>query len=95
MAGDVHVVGPRDPRPIPTGTINMNVTSRSKSDRGKTLSPFNLGPVPLYWGLRARKMENAWQFSKVYRGQVFSKITSDMKGLEEYGEEKLKDNPSE
>lgn len=80
MSGEIHVVGPKDPRPLPQGTINMNVTSQSRSDRGKTLSPFHLGPVPLYWGLRARKMENAWQFSKVYRDQVMSKVTADTRG---------------
>ncbi len=66
MTGKVRIFGPRDPRPIPEGDVNINVTSRSKSDRGKTLSPMHLGPVPLYWGLTAKKVENAWQFSKVY-----------------------------
>ncbi len=30
------------------------------------LSPFHLGPCPLYDGYVAQKMENAWQFSKLY-----------------------------
>ena len=30
------------------------------------LSPFFLGPIPMYGGLEAKNMENAWQFSKVY-----------------------------
>lgn len=66
MAGKIIVVGPRDKRPLPKGDLSINVTSKSK-DFGKNLSPFLLGPVPLYWGLTARKMENAWQFSKVYK----------------------------
>jgi hypothetical protein len=30
------------------------------------LSPFSLGPVPLYDGFTATNVENAWQYSKVY-----------------------------
>lgn len=33
---------------------------------GYQLSPFLLGPIPLYEGYSAKNMENAWQFSKVY-----------------------------
>ena len=74
MSGKVRVFGPRD-KQIPQGDVNINVTSQSKSDRGKTLSPFLLGPVPLYWGLTAKRVENAWQFSKVYKEYATSTRT--------------------
>jgi hypothetical protein len=46
--------------------IYVNTTSKADSDWQRDLSPFYLGPCPLYWDLSARIMENAWQFSKVY-----------------------------
>jgi hypothetical protein len=45
--------------------FDINTTSRSDSwTRG--LSPFFLGPCPLYDGHVARNVENAWQFAKLY-----------------------------
>ncbi len=79
MPGKIIVVGPKDKRPSPKGDITYNVTTKSKDD-GKALSPFLLGPVPLYWGLTAKKVENAWQFSKVYREQILSKMEYDLRG---------------
>lgn len=40
----------------------------------RRLSPFFLGPVPLYDGLVAKNVENAWQYSKVppLEGQCWS-----------------------
>ena len=64
----VRVIGPRDPRP--EGTIDTTSRSRTWS-RG--LSPFFLGPVPLYPGApvpTATCVENAWQYSKVYPEHV-------------------------
>jgi hypothetical protein len=46
--------------------IVINTTSRS-SDFGKCFSPFLLGPVRLYDNRIAMNVENAWQFSKVYK----------------------------
>lgn len=49
----------------------VNTTSRTPVPWQRQLSPFHLGPCPLYEraGLReARFMENAWQYAKVYRG---------------------------
>ena len=43
----------------------VDVTSWSNG-WGQELSPFLLGPVPLYDGREACLMENAWQYSKVY-----------------------------
>ncbi len=41
------------------------VSTVSKSKSG--LSPFLLGPCALYDGWIARNMENAWQYSKIYK----------------------------
>lgn len=46
--------------------IYVNTTSRAETDWQTDLSPFYLGPCELYGGFRAMKMENAWQYSKVY-----------------------------
>lgn len=43
--------------------------SRGKEGE-KQLSPMRLGPCRLYGSLTAKKMENAWQFSKVYPQHV-------------------------
>ena len=59
----VIVVGMRDA--VPKGSVVINTTSCSK-DFGKELSPFFLGPVPLWGGYKAKNVENAWQYSKVY-----------------------------
>ena len=62
----VRVVGPRDRKQA--GETVVNTTSRAgwSSD----LSPFLLGPVPLYKGApieESQTMENAWQYAKVYK----------------------------
>ena len=64
----IHIIGPKDPQH--EGAIN--VTSHS-SDFGKALSPFLLGPIPLYGGRKAEIMEGAWQFCKVYPQHLDSK----------------------
>jgi hypothetical protein len=58
----VKVVGPRDPQDCTA----INCTSRSRN-WSKGLSPFYLGPIKLYGDYVALNMENAWQFSKVYK----------------------------
>lgn len=64
----VRVIGPQDEQPPDT----INTTSRSTTwSRG--LSPFFLGPIPLYEGAVvpfSLNMENAWQFAKVYPEHV-------------------------
>lgn len=60
----INVCGPRDPK---QGAINTTSTSRNWS-RG--LSPFFLGPIPLYGNYVSCNMENAWQFAKVYRNHL-------------------------
>jgi len=46
--------------------IYVNTTSKAEHDWQRDLSPFYLGPCELYWDLTAQRMENAWQYSKVY-----------------------------
>lgn len=66
----VRVVGPRDT----TSADELVINTTSRSDHWtKGLSPFFLGPVPLYVGAivpTATNVENAWQFAKVYPEQV-------------------------
>ena len=50
----------------PDGYKDVNCTSRSK-DWGYGLSPFFLGPIPLYGGRTSLNMENAWQYAKLYK----------------------------
>lgn len=70
----VRVIGMRDEL---DGDIVLNTTSQS-SDWGQAFSPFFLGPVSTYDGRTAQNVENAWQFSKVYRNHV------DMRGEPTY-----------
>lgn len=66
---NLFVANPREkPR---EGSMAINVTSQS-AGLTKVLSPFFIGPVELYDGLSAKNVENAWQFSKVYK-QFLSK----------------------
>jgi hypothetical protein len=70
----IHVTGPREPRDAHPGVTVVNTTSRAVGwERG--LSPFFLGPVPLYEGAvveQATTVENAWQFAKVYARHIGS-----------------------
>lgn len=68
----ITIVGPKESPKAPKGDYPwfVNTTSRSTSPLGKQFSPFFLGPVPLYEGApagEALNVENAWQFSKVYK----------------------------
>lgn len=58
------VIGPKDT--APAGFEIINTTSKDKKGLGGQLSPFYLGPVPIYDNIVAKNLENAWQFSKVY-----------------------------
>lgn len=59
----IYVVGPG--HKTPDDALVINTTSRS-DNWSRELSPFFLGPVDLYGDYKARNVENAWQFSKVY-----------------------------
>lgn len=61
----IRILGPKDPK---NGMV-INTTSRDKR-WGKQLSPFFLGPVKIMldeYNIDCRNMENAWQYSKVYK----------------------------
>lgn len=76
----VRVIGPRDPK-VPGEVVNT--TSNSAEAWSKGLSPFYVGPVPLYEGAvvrEARTMEGLWQYSKVYACH----LTSDGEPSEAY-----------
>lgn len=48
------------------GAVIVNTCSNSDTNWQRDLSPFILGPCPLYDGRVAQTMENAWQYAKVY-----------------------------
>lgn len=60
----IKVIGPRERKDAAVGPL-INTTSHA-DDWQREFSPFYLGPVPLYDGHRAIRMENAWQYAKVY-----------------------------
>lgn len=62
---NLMVVSPRDK--VPEGYTVINTTSKSREDFGRNFSPFYLSNIDLYEGLKAKNMENAWQFAKVYQ----------------------------
>ena len=66
----IRVLG-SDSKKLAPGYAMVNTTSRS-TDFGVALSPFNLGPCDLYGGFKAKLVENAWQFTKVYQDHVGS-----------------------
>jgi hypothetical protein len=61
----VKIIGPKDPKDKKA----INVTSCS-TDFGKALSPMILGPVNIPNRGIAKKVENAWQYSKVYSNHI-------------------------
>lgn len=64
---NLHTCGPRTQ--APKGSLVVNTTSRSK-DFGRAFSPFlNQGWIEL-GKLRARNVENLWQFTKVYKEHI-------------------------
>lgn len=58
----VRILGPRDPK-----DKTAIITCSFSKDWSQGLSPFFLGPVPLYDGHVALNLENAWQYAKVYK----------------------------
>ncbi len=47
-------------------TAGQPIDTTSKGGPWAGLSPFNIGPCPLYNGLQALVHENAWQYAKLY-----------------------------
>ena len=67
MPTELRVLGMRHPSEFdPNKSIIVNVCSNSDEVWSTDLSPFKLGPCPLYGGMTAQVMENAWQYAKVY-----------------------------
>ena len=64
ISDNLIVISPREK--APEGFIVINTTSKDESI-GKQFSPFYLSNIELYEGKVAKNMENAWQFSKVYK----------------------------
>lgn len=62
---EIKVISLFEKQTDPNG-IYVNTTSRSSESWSLQLSPFYLGPCDIYEGIVAKKMENAWQYSKVY-----------------------------
>lgn len=69
---EIRVIGPRDPRP--TDGIVLNVTSTGTT-WVRDFSPMLLGPVKLYGGYGSFNVENAWQYSKVYKEHLDIDVT--------------------
>jgi len=67
---DVIVVRGRGKAEVGDDFIAINTTSQSKEEWSKEVSPFFLGPIPMWGNLEAKNLENAWQYSKVYVDQV-------------------------
>lgn len=53
--------------PKPEGFKVITTVSKSATGAERGLSPFVLGPCPLYGRYVSRNMENAWQYAKVYK----------------------------
>lgn len=62
----IKIIGPKDKDKIPDNATLIYVVSRA-SGWSRGLSPFFLGPCELYNGMIAKNVENAWQYSKVYK----------------------------
>lgn len=69
MAAEIIILGPEEAPKDAEFPGFINTTSRSKT-WGRAFSPFKMGPVVLYDdapAYYAQNVENAWQFSKVYK----------------------------
>lgn len=63
----IYIYSMRDK--LPENVEIINTTSHS-TNWSRGLSPFYLGPCELYNGYSAKNVENAWQYSKVYKCHV-------------------------
>lgn len=69
----IRIVGPRDRHYDRARCVVVNTTSQAQEAWSRGLSPFHLGPVPLYKDAvvpKAENVENAWQYAKVYKDHV-------------------------
>ncbi len=65
MSAKIRILGMRQKADFDDQVV-VNACSNSASDWARDLSPFLLGPCPLYGGMVSKTMENAWQYSKLY-----------------------------
>lgn len=68
MQKRIRITGPKEKikKSLPNNSVLIYTVSRAKSwSRG--LSPFYIGPCNLYGGHIAERMENGWQYAKVYK----------------------------
>jgi len=65
MATPVRILNIREKSKC--GEMHVVDTTPNSKDWGRELSPSILGPVPLYDEYVAQTVENAWQYSKVYK----------------------------
>ena len=73
MAATVYIMSmrkPQDARDLAGDGVVVNTTSKAKNSWQTDLSPFHLGPCPLYCGFTGLVMENSWQYAKVYKCHV-------------------------
>jgi hypothetical protein len=62
----IRVIGPAELPRLRSREGFVDTTSKSEGLWTTELSPFHLGPVPLYDGRVSRTMENGWQYAKLY-----------------------------
>lgn len=63
MSAEIIITGVYTTIPLKRGQTIVNTCGRGHNN----LSPFELGPCKLYGGHIAERMENAWQYAKVYK----------------------------
>src|SRR5262249_38995939 len=66
--GRLRVFALRRPKPEAYQLINTTSTAKTPEERG--LSPFYVGPIPLYGGRMPTCLEKAYQYCKVYRAHA-------------------------
>lgn len=65
----IAVIGPKDKNPDYKGWVSVNTTT-SSDNWSRELSPMVLGPVKMFKNLVAKRLENAWQYLKVYKNHL-------------------------
>lgn len=71
-------------RSYPTGVPVISTVAKSKEYWQSDLSPFKLGPCDLYDDYTSWNVENAWQFSKVYKPYLDFSESKEGRILEAY-----------
>lgn len=87
----IKIAGMRQRITDPKATLIINTCSNSTVNWQSDLSPFLLGPCPLYHGMTAITMENGWQYAKLYEKHAYpdKKPTHDYWRWAQQGFDKL------